>query len=289
MESLPLVTVVVSCFNHANYVEECILSILNQSWPNIELLVVDDGSSDDSVEVISKIQGRYGFDFRVQENKGLSRTLNETFARSSGEYLVAFGSDDVMLPERIKRQVEYMRGKPLVGICSGNILPIDSSGRQLKLSSRERRRHEFMSLNFEDVFLSKKPFPPAATMMIRRSAFYDVGGFDPEIPLEDLQIWLKVTHAGYTIDSIPEFFSKYRKHNDNTYKKLRFMAESALKTYGIFKDHPLYEQAVFRYKNSMIRSAARVDKEFARELVWSLPIRGWNRKTIKGLLVSLVP
>ena len=122
----PVVTVIIASYNHAPYIEQSILSVLNQTYPNIELLVVDDGSSDDSVERIRRLQEQHGFDFRVQQNQGLTNTLNGAIARSRGSLIVPFGSDDIMLPERIATQVAYMDGKPEVGICAGNIELIDS-------------------------------------------------------------------------------------------------------------------------------------------------------------------
>ena len=93
-EASALVTVIIASYNHGPYIEESILSVLNQSYKNIELLVVDDGSKDDSVERISALQAQYGFDFRVQQNQGLTNTLNGAIARSKGSLIVPFGSDE---------------------------------------------------------------------------------------------------------------------------------------------------------------------------------------------------
>src|SRR5690606_7866783 len=158
------------------YIEASIESVLAQSYENIELLVVDDGSRDDSVERIRRLQKLHGFDFRVQENKGLSRTLNDAIARSNGSLIAPLGSDDIML-ERIAKQVAYLKDKPEVGICAGNIQEIDGSG-----SFRGAPKNlPFRRLNFEDVFLDRKPGAPAPTLMFRREAIEKVGGFDEQI------------------------------------------------------------------------------------------------------------
>lgn len=81
-DAQPIVTVIIASYNHAPYIEESILSVLNQTYSNIELLVVDDGSKDDSVERIKVLQAQHGFDFRVQQNQGLTNTLNGAIARS---------------------------------------------------------------------------------------------------------------------------------------------------------------------------------------------------------------
>ena len=75
--SQPLVSVIIASYNHEKYIEASIASVAAQTYRNVELLVVDDGSSDGSVELLRGLQAKYGFDLRVQQNQGLSRTLNE--------------------------------------------------------------------------------------------------------------------------------------------------------------------------------------------------------------------
>jgi alpha-1,3-rhamnosyltransferase len=278
----PLVTVIIASYNHAPYIEQSILSVLNQTYKNIELLVVDDGSKDDSVERINALQAHYGFDFRVQQNQGLTSTLNGAIARSSGSLIVPFGSDDIMLPERIATQVEYMDGKPEVGICAGNIELIDADG-NLYPEKRQRRDVPFRRADFEDMFLERKPYPPAPTLMIRREALDKVGGFDPDIRLEDLAIELKVTHAGYFIDGLNVLMARYRKHATNSYKNHRFMIDNILRTYALFSDHPLYDEVRYKSLNSMFLKTANRDRKLARELLAQIPFKAWNKKTWRGL------
>lgn len=107
--SQPLVSVIIASYNHEKYIEASIASVAAQTYRNVELLVVDDGSSDGSVELLRGLQAKYGFDLRVQQNQGLSRTLNEAIARARGNLIVPFGSDDIMLPQRLEKQVAHMR------------------------------------------------------------------------------------------------------------------------------------------------------------------------------------
>ncbi len=278
----PLVTVIIASYNHGPYIEESILSVLNQTYPNIELLVVDDGSSDDSVERIQRLQEKYGFDFRVQKNMGLTHTLNSAIARAKGELIAPFGSDDIMMSDRIAIQVEYMADKPEVGICAGNIELIDSQG-VLFPEARQRRDVPFRRIDFDDMFLERKPYPPAPTLLIRREALEKVGGFDPNIRLEDLLIELKITHAGYFIDGLSVLMARYRKHASNSYKNHRFMIDNILRTYALFKDHPAYEQVKFKALNSMFLKVANRDRKLARELLAQIPLRAFTRKTWRGL------
>ncbi len=281
-QAQPLVSVIIASYNHGPYIEESILSVLGQTYPNIELLVIDDGSTDDSVERIQRLQAVHGFDFRVQQNQGLTRTLNDGIARSSGSLVATFGSDDIMMPDRIAIQVAHMADKPEVGICAGNIELIDSQG-QLFPEKRQRRDIPFRRLDFEDMFLERKPYPPAPTLLFRREALEKVGGFDPSIRLEDLYIELKITHAGYVIDGLPVLMARYRKHATNSYKNSRFMIESILRIYALFSDHPAYEEVKFKALNSMFLKVANRDRKLARELLAQIPLRAFNKKTWRGL------
>lgn len=281
MLSEGLVSVIISSFNHGPYIEQSILSVIGQTYQNIELLVIDDGSSDDSVKRIQSLQSIYGFDFRAQKNRGLTRTLNDAISRSRGTFIAPFGSDDIMLKDRLATQMKYISDKPEVGICAGNIQLIHADG---TLFSKEQiTETPFRRLDFEDVLLERKFYAPAPTLLIRREAFDKVGGFNPEIRLEDLFIQLKITDAGYFIDVLESTMAQYRKHGNNSYRNIRFMAESILRIYEDYCDHPAYETAKFKLLNSMFIKASKRDRELAAELLAQLPIRAWNRKTLRGL------
>lgn len=282
---LPLVTVIIASYNHGQYIEESIRSVLNQTYKNIELLVIDDGSSDDSVERISALQKEHGFYFKVQKNQGLSSTLNDAISVSKGRFIAPFGSDDVMLAERIALQVAHMATAPDAGICAGNIEKINAQG-QVKERQRVRPARR---LNFDDMFLATQPGPPAPTLLFRREALEKVGGFDPKIRLEDLYIALKITRAGYFIDVLQPVLAQYRTHDTNTYKNLRFMIDNVLTTYSVFSDHPRYAEVCNRFINSMLLKCARSDKKLARELFRRLPLNSWNSKTLRALGRYLLP
>ncbi|MGA6331370.1 glycosyltransferase family 2 protein, partial [Acinetobacter baumannii] len=103
----PLVSIVIPCYNHANFVQDCIQSVIAQTYQNIELIIIDDGSKDGSVEKIQEFIGEcekrfVRFEFRNRPNKGLSATLNEALEWCQGEYFSAIASDDMMLNDKIE-------------------------------------------------------------------------------------------------------------------------------------------------------------------------------------------
>jgi alpha-1,3-rhamnosyltransferase len=276
----PLVSIIISSYNHAAYIESCINSVLAQTYPNIELLVVDDGSSDGSVDILRRLQAQHGFDFRVQANQGLARTLNDLIARARGNLIAPLGSDDEILPERIAKQVTHLQGKPEVGLCASNMQFIDGNGAVVEKRFRQR---ELRRLNFENMFLGDIAGPPAPTLLFRREALEQVGGFDPSIRLEDLLVELKITHAGWFIDVLPDVLARYRVHESNTYKNRRFMVENVLKTYAQFAEHPAYDEVCARFRNSMLMKCASNDAQLFKELLRDMPLKYWNGKTLRAL------
>ena len=277
----PLVTIVVPCFNHARYIRGCIESILQQTYKNIELIVIDDGSTDGSAAILAELARQHGFYFEAQANQGLTPTLNKALAMAKGKYFCPMGSDDVMLPDKTALQVQFMELYPQVAMCCGNALYIDEGGRFLRKPTRQLR-HGFM--DFEGFFGNTRAGVIAPSAMIRTSILREVGGYDPDIKLEDLAMWLKLTYAGYQIGFIPEEILHYRKHPANTSKNLRFMYESHMKTYAPYSGHPRYESIINRYLLSTLVAAAKRDQlELAREIAKKISPRFYNAKFLRGI------
>jgi len=277
----PLVTIVVPCFNHAQYIRECIDSILRQTYPNIELIVIDDGSSDGSAAILAQLAQQHGFYFEAQTNQGLTRTLNKALAMAKGKYFCNMGSDDVMLPNKTAVQVQFMEQYPQVAMCCGNALYIDENGDFLRKPTRQLQ-HGFM--DFEGYFGNTRAGVIAPSAMLRTSTLREVGGYDPDIRLEDLAMWLKLTHAGYQIGFVRDEILHYRKHPTNTSKNLRFMYESHMQTYAPYRDHPRYPGVINRYLISTLVAAAKRDQlELARELAKKISPRFYDGKFLRGM------
>ena len=283
--SQPLVSVIIASYNHQNYIEESILSVLQQSYKNIELTVVDDGSTDDSVELIQALADEHDFEFKSQVNSGLSATLNKVLAKARGQYFVPFGSDDIMMPDRIQKQVAYMEANPYLGLCGGNILRMDAKGETLK----KQKNSPGAELDFQDVFLDNKPGLPAPTLFFRKSVLDEVGGFDPTIRLEDLYIQLSIARKGYKLGFLSDILSYYRVHPKNTYKNLRFMHDNVLETYARFSDDPSYDVVKKRFLNSLLLKAASTDKKYGWQVLKEIPFKAFNLKTIRGIIKLISP
>ncbi len=284
VEQMSKVSVVIPSYNHEHYITQSIMSVIQQTYKNIELIVIDDGSLDNSVEVIQGLQEQYGFKFETQENMGLTGTLNKALAMATGEYIAFFASDDIMMLDRFEKQVRYMEQNPKIALCGGNMLSIDDSG---TVMGKQKMLPERI-LEFDDIFLKKKKGIPAPTMLYRTNVLKEAGGYDPTVRIEDMYMAFKVTSMGYRIAVLSDVLAYYRYHGDNSMKRLELMLEGIQQVYGFYSDHPQYEQMRVRNLQSYLLMAVKSDKILAKKILKQIPLKHYNLKTIRGFLKMLV-
>ena len=247
MSDQPLVSVVIPCYNHEQFVQDCIQSVIDQTYQNIELIIIDDGSSDRSVEKIQEMvdscKERFThFEFRHRPNKGLSATLNESLEWCQGEYYCPFASDDIMIKNKILLQLEYLRNHDQCAGVFGAFEVIDQNS-QVLTNRRKRNR----GYTFKDIFLHQHELP-APTQMLRMNIVREVGGYKNDILIEDWYMWLKISKLGYSLDFIDVVFAMYRRHENNTSNKLELIAEGRKQIIALFKDSKFVDEAyLFAY------------------------------------------
>ena len=243
IENSPLVSVVIACYNHEQFVQDCIYSVINQTYQNIELIIIDDGSKDNSVakiqEMVELCKQRFiRFEFRYRPNKGLTATLNEALNWCKGEYYCPFASDDIMISNRIYFQVQYLeKNKNCAGVF-GAFEVIDQDGKVKNIRKKGNRKYYF-----KDVFLHKHELP-APTQLLKMNIINEVGGYDDGILIEDWYMWLKITELGYSLDSLDNLFVKYRSHDNNFSKKFDLMLAGRLNIIEIFKKNKFSDEAI---------------------------------------------
>lgn len=264
----PLVSVIIPCYNHEAYIQECIQSVINQDYENIELIVIDDGSKDNSVikieQMLEQCKIRFeNFYFKTRENKGLCNTLNEALALCKGEYVSIIASDDKMTENKTRIQIEYALKNPDVSSFYGEVQLIDNLG-QLK----EKKDLPLQYYNFEDIFMHKFILY-APTQMHKLKDLQEVGGFDPNVKIEDWDLWLRLTKMGKKILCIPEFLAYYRIHENNMSADLDFMFTELVKILNKYKDEVLFKKAKFnmvkQYKLKPIKKLSKL-KYYSRKI-----------------------
>ncbi|MBI5550193.1 MAG: glycosyltransferase family 2 protein [Desulfobacterales bacterium] len=182
----PLVSVVVPTFNRAAQIGAAVDSVLAQSYPHWELIVVDDGSQDETPLMLSA----YGERIRTirQENRGVSAARNRGILAAAGEFIALLDSDDHWLPDKLAAQVAYFRQHPALMLCQTEEIWV-RNGRRVNPKTRHRK---FAGMIFEKT-LPLCLISPSA-VMLRRSLLDEVGLFDETLPAcEDYDLWLRIT------------------------------------------------------------------------------------------------
>lgn len=245
MNDQPLVSVVIPCYNHEQFVQDCIQSVIDQTYQNIELIIIDDGSSDRSVEKIQEMvdsckQRFNNFEFRHRPNKGLSTTLNEALGWCTGDYISPIASDDLMLPSKVKRQVELLQENQEMVAIFGAVQLVNNLNIVIGEIRQKNKIFEFNDLIYTDRFL------PAPTQMIRLDALRTVGGFVEGMIIDDWYIYLKLLEAGNKIQYIDEIFCSYRTHDGNTFSNPYKMSIGRLQVLNEFSEHENFKKAFIK-------------------------------------------
>jgi len=192
----PLVSVIIPTFNRGWIIKEAIDSVLEQDFIDFELIVVDDGSSDDTAEIL----GAFGGDIKIigQSNRGVSAARNRGIQASAGRWIAFLDSDDLWLPQKLSRQVAFFDAHPDAMICQSEEQWIRNG---VRVNPKLRHR-KFSGMIFERSLELCLVSPSA--VMIRKRLFSDVGLFDESLPAcEDYDLWLRVScrFPVYLIDS----------------------------------------------------------------------------------------
>lgn len=205
----PLVTVVMPLYNTALYVAESIQSILNQTYQNIELIVINDGSTDNSEEVVLSLNDKRIKYYLNDENKKIVYTRNRAIELAQGEYIAFLDSDDISTPDRIQLQVDFLINNKKYGFVGSDVKNITADGIVGPAIG-------FPSDNdyIRCILLFKNTFC-ASAVMFRREAIIDEK-FDPDFPVaEDYEVYLRILEKGWKCTNINTVLTYYRIHGQN--------------------------------------------------------------------------
>lgn len=214
----PLVSIGVASFNNARYIRETLDSIRALEYPSVELIIVDDKSKDESVQVIRAWLAEHA-DFNARliehtENQGLCRVCNRFVDESKGKYLSLIGSDDLYLPHKLKTQVTLLEAAPpQVGLIFSDVSKIDSAGNVFVPSIYATGQITPSSGNVWLPML-RTNFIGAMTTLTRRSCFEAVGPYDESLVYEDWDMWLRLSRK-FEFLYQPEVTAQYRVHGSS--------------------------------------------------------------------------
>ncbi len=208
-----LVSVITPAYNAQDFIGQTIESVINQTYPHWEMLIVDDGSTDGTRGEVQKYLNDNRIKYLYQENQERSAARNNGIRHSSGKYVAFLDADDLWLPDKLRVQVEYLEKHPDVGLCFTGKKCIDGGGRSVDV-------HSFVPVVAKDQLyhLMTGNFISILTVMVPRFVFDKVGLFDETLPVfgaEDWDMWLRIVWR-YPIHFINQPLALYRVHDSGT-------------------------------------------------------------------------
>lgn len=265
----PLVSIIIPCYNQAHFVRDALDSALAQDYPAFEVILVNDGSTDD---LEAQVAG-YRADARVrmiaQENRGLSAARNRGIQESRGDFVKFLDSDDWLAPTALTRLVQAFQTAPdqaELGLVYCDAMYVDVQGRPLPTQSVAELRR-VLSGDILPSLLVGGYFPPS-TVLVPRRVLEQVGLFDERLRrVEDHELWMRMMCEGYRALFVPEKLTYYRRHSANISLDKAQVTETHLRVVEMITTR--YPVRVARALHDLISEHRRVDRDSA-----------WARETL---------
>lgn len=193
----PLVSVICLCYNHERFIAEALDSVLAQTYTNLEIIIMDDCSTDNTVAIIREYLQKYPqlTFLSTGTNQGNTKAFNMAWRASKGAYIIDFATDDLLLPERVAQQVAaFERLDETYGVVYSDAEYINDEGRHVRFHCQRNRAGEVISFAPSgDIFhhLLGRYFICPPTMMMKRRVFEDLQGYDETLAYEDFDFWVR--------------------------------------------------------------------------------------------------
>lgn len=254
----PLVSVIIPVYNGEKYIEECLRSVYQQSYHRIEIILIDDGSTDNSLNLINQFPGEKKV--ISQQNTDVSQARNVGIQNADGQFIAFLDQDDVWENAKLEKQVHAFRENPDTDLVFTDSFKFNDKGDR----RHPRDKHEIASrLNDQNLFstLVRKNILMPSAVMIKKESIEKAGLFDSSFKTcGDYEMWLRMAAMGMKFKYLPEPLALYRQHAENTYKKSEIMHEDRLKAldsiFGIGRLTPEQQRLKpFAYASAYAESA----------------------------------
>jgi len=254
---LPKISVYMLSYQHAAFIRESVESVLAQDYPNMEIVIGDDGSTDGTQDILREYAARHPGLFKLllaETNQGITVNSNRTLRACEGEFIAYTSGDDMWLPGKLHKQVAWFGANPDAVACYGNVEHIDENGAPLKLQ-HERRRNRSRSGGIEAFLQSTVGFA-SCSIMVRRSAI-PAYGFDERVgSTSDWLFYAEIAMKG-RVGYIPDVLARYRLHGGNAMRNRDRVLADMLLAFGIFESkHPQYMPYTRRLREEFLIGSA---------------------------------
>jgi glycosyltransferase involved in cell wall biosynthesis len=221
---MPLVSVVLTSYNHARYLSQAIESVLAQTLKDIEVVTIDDASRDESPAILQRYADRVKV-IQHETNRGTYASLNEGIAHTSAPCIAILNSDDLWLPEKLEKQVAVMESDARIGLVHTAFRPIDADGNPIDGNPLGVRFHPNPQGDLLAELLTRNLFI-TSSVLFRRECLERCGWFEERLfGMGDWDMWLRIAEY-YRIGYVPEVLTLYRIHGQNTmYQRERMLAD----------------------------------------------------------------
>jgi len=207
-ENNPLVTIYITNYNYGQFIRKSILSALNQTYKNFELIIIDDGSTDNSKNIINKFSSLKNVKIVFQKNKGLNTSNNIAYGLSKGEFITRLDADDWLDENYLQIMVSKIKKNPDIGLIFSNYYLVDKKGNIVE---------QFFRHNFKSVKLLDQPAHGACSF-IRKKCLQEIGGYDEQFRCQDgVDLWIRFIQKYKVMNvNLPLFY--YRQHGKSLTK-----------------------------------------------------------------------
>lgn len=293
----PKISIVIPAYNASNYLAEAVDSALAQTYPNVEIIVVNDGSGDDGAT--EQVALSYGDQIRYfsKENGGSSSALNMGIAHMTGEWFSWLSHDDLYVPDKLEKQVAFMNA---LGVDPEDLRRhvffsasdmIDASGKTIRKTNLKQEQIRAAKLREmpHNGYMIAEPTEHmfhGCSCLVHRDAFSLVGNFDEKLRLlNDVDLWYRLYAAGYTVHYIPEPLVKGRVHGAQVSKSIGYSYHNPEQDMywnrslqWLIKHHPEDEALFLRYARNAYLKTRNVEGDRALELIHSSSIKKYVMK-----------
>ncbi|MCZ2225085.1 MAG: glycosyltransferase [Chitinophagales bacterium] len=217
-------SIIIPCYNAEKYIAEAIQSVLDQTYINWELIIIDDGSKDSSSKIIAKFLNDNRISFHQQTNSGVSSARNNGLKIAQGNYITYLDADDVWFKDNLKEKVNYLRNNAIDVVYSSYEVINEKSESISKISDKA------IYPTLKDILLQKGNYSTAPSgLVIKKEVLHKIGGFDTNLSNNaDQDIWIRILFNNYKIALIEKPLWKYRIHENNMSNNISLLEKDSL-------------------------------------------------------------